>query len=292
MFFQQLVNGITIGCTYSLVAIGFTMIFGVLELVNFSNSSVYMMGAYVTLMIYLAFGGYFMVALVMSLIVMGLVGFCIDRFGLRRLRDKKAPRLTGLMTTMGISTMMDNFILLFFGSETKSFPNLMDFGSVEVGSVVISWIQICILVITLLLMGLLSLLVYQTKLGKAMLAVAQNPDAAKLMGIDVNRIISITFIISALLATVAGVLNGMYYQSIDINMGASVGNKTFASAVLGGVGVLPGAMIGGLLVGIIETLGASYISSGYRDAIAFIILILVLLIRPTGLFGKKQINKV
>lgn len=292
MFFQQLVNGITIGCTYALVAIGFTMVFGILELVNFANSSLYMMGAYITLMVYLGMGGHFLIAFVISMVLTGLIGYSVDRFGLRRLRARKAPRLAGLITTVGMSTIMDNVILLFFGSETKSFPNLLDFGSFTVGGVIISWMQIIILAIAICLMALLSILVYKTKIGKSMRAVAQNADAARLMGINISAVISITFIISAILATIAGVLVGMYYQSIDPNIGNAIGTKTFASAVLGGVGVLPGAMVGGLLVGIIETIGASYISSGYRDVFAFVILILVLLIKPSGLFGKNKINKV
>lgn len=292
MFFQQLVNGITIGCTYALVAIGFTMVFGILELVNFANSSLYMMGAYITLMVYLGMGGHFLIAFVISMVLTGLIGYSVDRFGLRRLRARKAPRLAGLITTVGMSTIMDNVILLFFGSENKSFPNLLDFGSFTVGGVIISWMQIIILAIAICLMAMLSILVYKTKIGKSMRAVAQNADAARLMGINISAVISITFIISAILATIAGVLVGMYYQSIDPNIGNAIGTKTFASAVLGGVGVLPGAMVGGLLVGIIETIGASYISSGYRDVFAFVILILVLLIKPSGLFGKNKINKV
>lgn len=292
MFFQQLVNGITIGCTYALVAIGFTMVFGILELVNFANSSLYMMGAYITLMVYLGMGGHFLIAFVISMVLTGLIGYSVDRFGLRRLHARKAPRLAGLITTVGMSTIMDNVILLFFGSENKSFPNLLDFGSFTVGGVIISWMQIIILAIAICLMAMLSILVYKTKIGKSMRAVAQNADAARLMGINISAVISITFIISAILATIAGVLVGMYYQSIDPNIGNAIGTKTFASAVLGGVGVLPGAMVGGLLVGIIETIGASYISSGYRDVFAFVILILVLLIKPSGLFGKNKINKV
>lgn len=292
MFLQQLINGITIGSVYALVSIGFTMVFGVLELTNFANGSLYMLGAYVSLMLYSSTGMNFFMAFFLSILLTGAAGFMLDRLALRRLRNKRAPKLTALITTLGMSMIIDNFIMLVFGSETKPFPNQFNFGSFEIGGAVVSWVQVIILGCAFVLMLLLSCLVYKTKMGKAMLATAQNSEAAKLMGININSVIAFTFIISGVLACISGNLVGMYYQTVSITMGATVGMKTFASAILGGVGVLPGAMIGGLLVGIIETFAAGYISSGYRDAIAFMVLILVLLIKPSGLFGSKQINKV
>lgn len=292
MLLEQILNGLTIGSTYALVAIGFTMVFGVLELVNFANGSIYMLGGYITLMVYLGLQGHFFLAFILSIILTGVVGFVMDRVVLNHLRAKKAPKLTGLIATMGVATIIDNCILLFFGSQTKPYPNMIDFGKFYIGDTAVSSSQLIILAVALVLMALLSLLTYRTKLGKAMRCTAQNADAARLMGINVNLIIALTFFISSMLAAVAGTMVGMYYQSIDINAGFTVGMKTMASAVLGGVGVLPGAMVGGLLVGLFETLGASYISSGYRDAIAFAILILVILFKPAGLFGKKKINKV
>ena len=292
MFVQQLINGITIGSTYALVAIGYSMVFGVLELINFANGNVYMLGSYITLMLYVGFIGNFGISFFLSILLTGLVGYCIDRFGLKRLRTKNVPKITGLITTLGISQIIENAVRIFFGSETKPFPNMIDFGQVTIGSVTINSSQIIILCTSLALMAAVSLLVYKTKMGKAMLAVSQSSEAAQLMGINVNGIISLTFVISSSLAAIAGTMVGMYYQNIDATMGFSVGMKTLASAVLGGVGILPGAMVGGLLMGIFETIGASYVSSGYRDAISFAILILVILIKPTGLFGRKQINKV
>lgn len=292
VFFQQLINGITIGSTYALVSIGFTMVFGVLELTNFANGSLYMLGAYLSLMLYSATGMNAFLAFFISIILTGGVGYLLDRLALRRLRNKKAPKLTGLITTLGMSMIIDNTIMLAFGSETKPFPNHFDFGRIEIGSVVISWVQIIILATALTLMLILSFVVYKTKIGKAMRCTSQNAEAARLMGISVNRVIAFTFIISGVLACISGNLVGMYYQTVDITMGASIGMKTFASAILGGVGVLPGAMVGGLVVGVIETFAAGYISSGYRDAISFVVLILVLLIKPSGLFSSKQINKV
>lgn len=292
MFLQQVINGLTIGSTYALVALGYSMVFGVLELVNFANGAVYMLGGFTTLMFYMGTRCNFWLAFLVGIIVTGIVGFCIDRFGLRRLRKKKVPKVTGLITTLGISTVIENFVRVFWGSETKPFPNMIDFGRFQIGNATIGWSQIIIFATSAVLMLVTSLLVYKTKTGKAMLAVSQNQEAAKLMGIDVDFIISVTFVISAVLAAISGTLVGMYYQSIDSTMGYSVGMKTLASAVLGGVGVLPGAMVGGLLMGLFEALGSSYVSSGYRNAISFAILIIVILFKPAGLFGKKQINKV
>ena len=292
MLLEQVLNGLTIGSTYALVAIGFSMVFGVLELVNFANGSIYMLGAYITLMVYLAMGGHFWIAVVISIVLTGVVGFCMDRVFLSHLRKQNAPKLSGLILTMGVATVIDNFILLFFGSQTKPYPNMIDFGKIQVGNTNINSSQLIILAVATVLMIILSIITYKTKFGKAMRSTAQNANAAKLMGVNVNLVISITFFIASLPAAVAGTMVGMYYQSIDINAGFTVGMKTMASAVLGGVGVLPGAMVGGLLVGVFETLGASYISSGYRDAIAFAVLIIIILIKPSGLFGKKKVNKV
>lgn len=292
MFVQQLINGITIGSTYALVAIGYSMVFGVLELINFANGSVYMLGGYLTLMLYIGLSGNFWLCFAMGILLTSVVGYCLDRFGLRRLREKKVPKITGLITTLGISQIIENAVRIFFGSETKPYPNMIDFGQVTWGGVTISSSQVIILAVSILLMAVTSVLVYQTKMGKAMLAVSQSQEAAQLMGINVNTIISITFMISSALAAIAGTMVGMYYQSIDAAMGTSVGMKTLASAVLGGVGVLPGAMVGGLLMGIFESLGASYISSGYRDAISFAVLIIVILFKPSGLFGRQQVTKV
>lgn len=292
MFLQQLINGLTIGCTYALVAIGYSMVFGVLELVNFANGAVYMLGGYITLMLYLGMGGNFYLAFALSLVLTGAVGFCIDRFGLRRLRHQNVPKITGLITTLGISTVIENFVRIFFGSETKPYPNMIDFGKFTIGNATITWGQIIIFGCCILIMALMSLIVYRTKVGKSMLAISQNTEASQLMGINVDGVICATFVISASLAAISGTLVGMYYQSIDAAMGTSVGMKTLAAAVLGGVGNLPGAMVGGLLMGVFESLGSSYVSSGYRDAIAFAILIIVILFKPTGLFGRKQITKV
>lgn len=292
MFLQQIVNGITIGSTYALVAIGFNMIFGVLELTNFANSSLYMFGAYATYLLYSATGIQFFLSFAISIVLTGLLGYCLDRFALRRLRKKHAPKLAGLITTLGMSMVIDNSIMVFFGTDSKAFENHLDFGKFYIGSAIVTWTQVIILVVACTLMVLLSLLVYRSKIGKAMGAIAQNADAAKLMGINTNKVISFTFIISGVLACIAGNMIAMSYRSIETNMGSMIGTKIFASAILGGVGSVPGAIVGGLLLGVVETMVSAYISSGYRDAISFTILIVVLLVMPNGFFGKKAINKV
>lgn len=291
MFFQQVVNGLTIGSMYALVAIGYTMVFGVLKLVNFSHGSVFMVGAYLTLQLSLALGGHFFLAAALSLVLTGVLGVTIDRLALRRLRVKKADRITALISTLGVGTILDNAVMIAFGSETKAFPNVLQLGSFTIGSTVVSWVQIIIFILSLILMGIMSAVVYRTKMGRAMRATSQNSDAAKLMGINVNQVIAFTFFVGSLLASVAGTMYGMYYEAIDPMIGSVLSMKTFACVVLGGVGELPGAMLGGLLIGVVEAVGASYISSGYRDAIAFAILILVLIVRPQGLLGKKVADK-
>ena len=210
MLLEQILNGLTIGSTYALVAIGFTMVFGVLELVNFANGSIYMLGGYITLMVYLGLQGHFFLAFILSIILTGVVGFVMDRVVLNHLRAKKAPKLTGLIATMGVATIIDNCILLFFGSQTKPYPNMIDFGKFYIGDTAVSSSQLIILAVALVLMALLSLLTYRTKLGKAMRCTAQNADAARLMGINVNLIIALTFFISSMLAAVAGTMVGMY----------------------------------------------------------------------------------
>ncbi|MDT3426220.1 branched-chain amino acid transport system permease protein [Paenibacillus forsythiae] len=291
MFIQQLVNGLTIGSTYALVAIGFTLIFGVLELINFAHGSFYMVGAYFTLMLMLAMGGNFVLAFIISLALTGALGAMMDHFALRRIRERRATKDAALISTIGIATVIDHSVLEFFGSETKSFPAVLNLGKITVGNTIISYMQILIFAVAVILMGLLTFILYKTRIGKAMRAVSQNMDAAKLMGINVNFVISFTFLVASVLAAIAGTMVGMYYQAIEVTMGFAIGMKSFAAAVLGGISVLPGAMLGGLIIGVVEALGAS-ISSGYRDAIAFAVLIIVLVFKPSGLLGKKHNNKV
>ncbi len=291
MFLQQLLNGIALGSTYALVAIGYSLVFGVLRIINFANGSLYMLGAYLVFVLYSAMNGQLVLAILFALLATAAAGFLVDFVGLRKLRRDNAPRMSGLISTMGIATIIENVIQIWIGTETKQFPDFLNFGSFQIGSAIVTSTQICIFFISLFLMAAFSLLVYKTKIGKAMRAVSQNMTTARLMGINVKLVISGTFMVSGFLAAVAGTMVGAYYRAIDTLMSSSVGMKTFAAAVLGGVGSLPGAMVGGLLVGVAESIGGSYISSGYRDAIAFAILILVLLIKPSGIFGKKIVEK-
>lgn len=292
MFFQQIINGLTIGSTYALVAIGFTMVFGVLQLTNFANGSFYMFGAYITLMLLPIVNNNFIVATLISVLVMGSFGAVMDRVALKPIRTRKAAPIAALISTVGIATCMDNLVMVLFGSQTRSFPDVLQLGSINIEGVIISWLQVVIFSTAIIIMLVLYVIVYKTKIGQAMRATSQNADAARLMGVNVDTVITFTFFIGSALAAIAGSLIGMYYQAIDTTLAMSIGMKTFASAVLGGIGVLPGAVVGGLLIGLIETIVASYISSGYRDAIAFAILIIVLVFKPAGLFGKNQITKV
>ena len=295
MFLQQLINGITIGSTYALVTIGFTMIYGVLELTNFAHSSYYMLGAYLTLVSMGTLGFTptgFLLSLLVAMLICGVLSAIMDAITLRPIRNRKGAGISALLCTIGVQTCINNSILAIFGSETKSMPDVFQLGKFTVGGVVISWMQVCIVVLSLLLMVVLSLLLNFTKFGYATRAIAQISTAAKAMGIEVNRIITWTFFISAVISTIAGGMVGMYYQAIDVTMANSVGSKAFAAAVLGGIGVLPGAVLGGYIIGIVETLVAGFISSGYRDAIAFAILIIVLAVRPQGIMGQKTMKKV
>ena len=291
MLFQQIVNGLTIGAIYALVAIGYSLVFGVLKLINFANGAEYMLGAYLVFIFISKFGATAPLAIPLAIGLLGIVGYLVDFVGLRHLRAKNAPRMAGLISTLGIGTFIENAIQIWVGTETKPFPNFFNFGRIVIGNTVISWAQIIIFVSCVVLMAVVSIFVYNTKIGKSMLAVSQDQTCAKLMGVNVKLVISATFVVAAMLACVAGFMVGTYYQNIDTNMSFIAGMKTFAAAVLGGVGSLPGAMLGGLIVGLAEAIGASYISSGYRDAIAFAILIIVLLVKPNGIFGKNAVDK-
>lgn len=296
MFIQQLINGIFIGVTYALVTIGFNMVYGVLKLTNFAHASFYMLAAYIAQFIGAKFlmtnGASWWFVLIISASFTALLGAGMDLFALRPIRKKHGAPIIALISTIGVQTMINNGVLLVFGTVPLMMPDPFNFGSIMIGGAVIQGMQIFIATLAILLLIVLSVIVYKTKFGTAMRAVSQNPTAASLMGINVPKIISLTFFVGIAAAGIAGVLMGTYYQRVDSLMGASVGLKCFAAAVLGGIGSVPGAALGGLLIGIAETLFAGYISSGYRDVVAFVILIFILLVRPQGLLGKKEIKKV
>jgi len=295
---QQLLNGVTWGSIYALIALGYTMVYGVLRLINFAHGEVYMIGAMSGFYVARALGlgsepsvGGLVLVLGASMVICGLLGATIERVAYRPLRS--AGRLAPLITAIGVSLFLQNAGQLVFGADPKFFPQLLRSREVfRAGQVAVSNIQLTVLVTALLLMGALEFIVQRTRFGRAMRAVAYDAPAAALMGVPVDRVISGTFVLGSMLAAAAGILVGLSNPKIEPLMGLMPGLKAFVAAVLGGIGSVPGAMIGGLLLGVIETLVTGYLSSTYRDAIAFVILVLILLYRPTGLFGAPQTEKV
>ena len=296
MLLQQLVNGLTVGATYALVTIGFTLIYSVLELTNFAHTSFYMMGAYITMTTVTMIGattGNFLLALLLSMAVCGGIGVLMERTTLQTIRKKQGAGISAMLCTVGVQTIINNAIILIWSSDSKYFPDIFSgFGKIRLGSAIVSWVQVMILIIAVALMAIISLFIYKTRIGRGMRAVAQNASAARLMGVNVDGIILLTFLLSTTVAAIAGTMVGSYYKAIDTNMASSVGFKAFAAAILGGMGSLPGAVVGGILIGIMETLVSAYISTGYRDAVAFLILIAVLIVRPRGIWGQKEMSKV
>ena len=291
MLAQQIFNGLALGMGYALIAVGYSLVFGILRLVNFSHGAIYAFGAEMA-MVFIGLNFGIVPGIIASMIVTGLLGIAIDKVALEPLRKKHSMPIASLITTIGISNIITSLLIVFLGSEKRNFPQLFNSGSVKIGSVVISSTQIMMCVVSLILMGVLVFIVYKTKIGLAMRASEQNAKAANLMGINVNFVISFTFFLAGMSATIAGALVGGYYQIVYPNMGFMAGLKAFAAAVLGGIGSLPGALLGGLIVGVSESMAASFIGSTYRDSIAFVILIIVLIVRPHGLFGRKGITKV
>ena len=319
-FLQQLINGVSLGAIYSLIALGYTMVYGVLKLINFAHGDVYMVGAFMGY--YLANGlgargaqmlgqsadgliargllgsGTMEPSLITALVVMLLamaicaaLGVIIERFAYRPVR--KYSRLTALITAIGVSLLLENGGQVVFGADPKFFPELFKKRNIELfGGASINSADIIVLIIALVLMIALQLVVYRTKTGRAMRAVSFNLQSAKLMGINTDRIIMFTFALGSALAAAAGVLVAIRIPRIDPLMGILVGLKAFVAAVLGGIGNIPGAMLGGLLIGITETMVVGYLSPTYKDAVAFAILILILLFRPSGLLGSVSQEKV
>ena len=302
-FLQELVNGITTGALYSLVALGFSMVYGVLKLLNFAHGDLYMIGAYVGFFVIQWFGGPSaltipvpLLLVVMFVLAAGLVGglgVAIERFAYRPLRD--APRIAPLITAIGISFFLENAALLLFGAQFRVY-NTADFISlssgIQIGSVTIDSVQILVLALGLVLMVGLRELVNRTKLGKQMRAVAADREAAEMMGINVNFTISATFFLGSALAGVAGVMGGLLFNQVTPTIGFVVGLKAFTAAVVGGIGSIPGAMLGGLLIGVAESMITGYISSTYTNLFVFALLIVVMLVRPSGLLGQAQLQKV
>ena len=284
-FLQQIVNGISLGSIYALIALGYTMVYGIIKLINFAHGDIYMIGAYVGFICITSMGLGFFPALIISMIFCAVLGVIIEKVAYKPLRN--SSRISALITAIGISLLLEYVVMFFAKADVKAFPAVLPEKSRELFmGVKITDKQSILLVITIILMVLLQFIVKKTMMGKAMRAVSMDKDAAQLMGINVDRTISFTFILGSSLAGAAGVLVGAFYNSIDPFMGIMPGLKAFVAAVLGGIGIIPGALVGGFSIGVIETLISGYGNSLYKDAVAFAILILVLLIKPSGLFGK------
>jgi branched-chain amino acid transport system permease protein len=287
---QQLINGISLGSIYALIALGYTMIYGIIRLINFAHGDIYMVGAYAGFFATTIFKFSFIPALIFSMAASAIIGMVIERVAYRPLRQ--APKIAILITAIGVSLFLEYGGMLLVSPQPRTFPVLFNSDVYNIGGMVINSQQVIILVVSLLLMVTLTYVVNKTKMGKAMRAVSFDTEAAQLMGIDVDKVISFTFGIGSALAAAAGVLVGIYYNSIDPLMGIMPGLKAFVAAVLGGIGSIPGAMLGGTLLGIIEALVSGFWSSTFRDAAAFAILIIILLWKPTGLLGKNIREKV
>ncbi len=291
MMLQQLLNGMALGMAYALIAVGYTLVFGILRLVNFSHGAVYAFGAHMVIFfIGMNFG--LLPAVVFGILLSGLLGVLIDKIALNPLRKKKSPNISALITTIGVSYIIQNLLVLGFGSGRKSFPKLIESRSIMIGEAQITNIQVLMLVVSVVLFISLTVLVKYTKIGLAMRAVEQHETNAALMGIPTSFIISFTFFLGGLTAAIASVLIGSHYEIVYPTMGMMIGLKAFSAAVLGGIGVFYGSIVGGLLIGLTEALAATWFGAEYRDSVAFIVLILVLILRPMGLFGKKGLNKV
>ncbi len=287
----QLINGVALGSTYALIALGYTMVYGIIRLINFAHGDIFMLGAYFGLIAISTLKIPLIPAMILSMCLAALVGITLDRVAYRPLRQ--SPRITVLITAIGASLLIQSLAQLIFGAEFRSFPaNEIPIRIIRVGSVIITNRQIIIFGTAIVLMVLLHLIVNYTKLGKAMRAVSMDKEAAQLMGINVDGVIAFTFAVGSALAAAAGILVGILYNSVDPYMGTLPGLKAFVAAVLGGIGIIPGAVFGGFFMGIAENLVVAFGSSTYRDAVAFAILILVLLIKPSGLLGKRVQEKV
>lgn len=289
-FAQQLVNGVQIGSVYALVAIGYTMVYGIAKMINFAHGDIIMVGSYVALIFFQSSGLPVWGVIAATAAVSAVLGVTIERLAYKPLRG--GSRMSALITTIGISLMLQNGFLLLFGSSPRPFPNHFTGEGFTLGGVTVSRLTAITLVVTVVLMVLLTLFVNRTRVGKAMRAVSEDQGAAQLMGINIDTSISITFAIGSALAAVAAVLYSSTYPLINPYMGSMLGLRAFIAAVIGGIGVIPGAMIGGFIIGIAEALIKRYISSAMADAIVFALLIIMLLVKPSGLLGRNEREKV
>lgn len=299
-FLDQLVAGLTLGSVYGLIAIGYSMVYGILKLLNFAHGEVFMIGSYIGYFVLTAFGGaadpdlpiVIVIALMFAAAMLGAgaLGVVIERFAYRPLREKRAPRIAPLISALGVSFCLQQLAVICFGSVPRQYDSFsFDGGSlftrVSIGSFEIQYMQVFVIVLTVILMLGLTIFVARTQVGRAMRATSFDLEAASMMGINVDRVIVVTFLIGSALAGAAGVMNGLIFQNVDPYVGFQVGLIAFAAAVIGGIGSIPGAMLGGLAIGLGRALSVGFVSSAYQDVIVFAILIGFLLLRPSGIFG-------
>ena len=291
-FFQQLINGLSIGSIYALIALGYTMVYGIIKLINFAHGEMYMLGAYIGFLCMSYFNLGIIPSLIISMALSAVIGVVIERVAYRPLRN--STRIAALITAIGVSLLMQYSVMNIMGAQVQTYPNITKINPIIIGdgAVRIAPQQMYIFITTIILMIVLQFIVKKTKMGRAMRAVSVDADAARLMGINVDNTISFTFALGSALAAAAGILVGIYYNSISPLMGTLPGLKAFIAAVFGGIGIIPGAMIGGFAIGIIETFVGAVGFSLYKDALVYLILILVLIFKPAGLLGKNKKEKV
>ncbi|MXQ47866.1 branched-chain amino acid ABC transporter permease [Streptococcus pneumoniae] len=287
---QQLVNGLILGSVYALLALGYTMVYGIIKLINFAHGDVYMMGAFVGYYLISTFHMNFFVALILTMLITAAIGVIIEFLAYRPLRN--STRIAALITAIGVSFFLEYGMVYLVGAEARAFPQAMQTVKYDLGPISVTNIQLIILAVSILLMLALNFIVKKTKMGKAMRAVSVDSDAAQLMGINVNSTISFTFALGSAMAGAAGVLIGLYYNTMNPLMGMAPGIKAFVAAVLGGIGIIPGAAVGGFIIGMLETLSTAIGLSSYKDAVVYAILIVILLVRPAGILGKNIKEKV
>lgn len=292
-FLSSLINGVSLGSVYAIIALGYTMVYGIAKMLNFAHGDVIMVGAYITFVVMNNMGLPVWLAILLSIIVCTILGMTIEKLAYRPLRKAASP-LAVLITAIGVSYLLQNLALLIFGPNTKQFTSVVNIQSLKLfdGKVIVSGETLVNIVLCIIIMICLTLFVNKTKSGQAMLAVSEDKGAAQLMGINANGTIALTFAIGSGLAAIAGVLMCSAYPTLTPYTGSMPGIKAFVAAVFGGIGSIPGAMVGGILLGVIEIFGKAYISSQVADAIVFAVLIVVLLVKPTGLFGKNVQEKV
>jgi branched-chain amino acid transport system permease protein len=303
LLLQQTINGLSLGAMYSLLALGFTLVYGILELINFSHFNVFMVGSFIAMGVLQMFGlsgqdiiltglplaGVLLVTFAVTMISSGVIGVTIERLCLRPLRNVKGP--AAMITTIGVSYILFNIILLSCGAEGKNYPNPMPSVRYKIGGAVLDIRVLLIWVVALLLMGGLYLFVQKSRIGKAMRATAQDAEAARMMGVDVDRVVMTAFFLGSALAGAGGLIFGLYYNFTSFLIGFTAGLRAFTAAVLGGIGNVPGAMVGGVIIGMIEAMGGQFIATAWTDVIIFSILVLVLVFKPAGLFGRMAPTK-